>query len=266
MNKKLYRVLTVLLVLVLAVGVVMMGRDWLDGRAGEEASRQAMETAGLTPARQRPAREDPEEPPLGASEEEPPDPLEELAAVDLEALRAVNPDVVGWLAIPDTGISYPMVQGEDNQYYLRRTWQGESNTAGSIFLESANDPALTDFNTIVYGHRMRSGTMFAPLQYYSDPDYLRAHPSVYITDGGGLHRYDVFAAHSVGVEEIVYRLDLETEERQEEFLSYCMEHSEIGTDVEPKVGDRILTLSTCTGNGYAKRWVVQAVLAEDPQG
>lgn len=260
-NKKLYRALTALLAAALAVCAVVIVRSELDSRAGQRSYEEAARVAGLAPPpASRPAGGGDAAEEADAPEE---DHLAALAEVDLAALREMNPEVVGWLDIPGTGISYPVVQGGDNRYYLRRTWLGESNTAGSIFMESSSSPDLTDFNTILYGHRMRSGTMFAPLQRYSDPDYFREHPSVYFVDGGGLHRYDVFAAHAVGVREIVYRLDLETPERQEEFIAFCLDRSVIDTGVAPAAGDRILTLSTCTGNGYSKRWVVQAVLRED---
>lgn len=271
MNKKLYRILRNLLVLVFLFSTVMLLRDLLEYRAGEQTYEDAARTAGLTrPAVSRP-RWDAVSPDLPQEEETPEvpeipeDPLAALAAVDLAALREVNPEVVGWIEIPDGGISYPLMQGANNQWYLKHTWVGDYSSVGSVFMDCRSHADLRDFHTILYGHRLRSGAMFAPLRFYEDIDYWREHPSVYIVDDAGLHQYDIFAAHAVGVRERVYQeLDVQDPETQEAFIAFCLEGSVIDTGVQPQAGDRILTLSTCTGDGYAKRWVVQAVLRETP--
>lgn len=87
----------------------------------------------------------------------------------------------GWILIPNTVISYPLLQGEDNQYYLNHTWKKWTSAVGAIFMDSQNNPNLTDFNTIVYGHRMNNGSMFASLKNYKKQSYWQAHPCVYIT-------------------------------------------------------------------------------------
>jgi len=186
--------------------------------------------------------------------------MDEMRSIDLAALREVNPDVVGWIRIPGTQLDYPLMQGEDNQYYLERTWKGEPNAAGSIFLEQYSSADLSDFNTIVYGHRMKNGSMFAPLKNYSQLSYWEEHPYVYILDDAGAHRYEVFAAYEVSIRETTYRLGVQEEEKQV-FLDDWMGWSVIETGIEPAVHDRILTMSTCTGRGYDTRWVVQARLA-----
>ncbi len=267
MKKKLYRTLAALLFAALVVCAVVIIRNTLDSRAGERSYEMAAQVAGLaSPPASRPSGSTgeaggAEEPGKLAETEE--DHLAALAGVNLAALREVNPEVIGWLDIPGTNISYPLLQGENNNYYLKHTWEGESSSAGSIFMECTNPPDFSNFNTILYGHKLRSGAMFAGLQRYEEEGYWKERPSVYVVDDGGLRRYDVFAAHAVGVQEIVYRLDLGTPERQEEFIAFCLARSVIDTGVTPEAGDKILTLSTCTGNGYSKRWVVQAVLQED---
>ena len=110
-------------------------------------------------------------------------PEEELTVnppeVDFDALKAINDDVVGWLeleAIPS--ISYPIAQGEDNEYYLHRTIKKTYNFAGSVFIDSTNASDFSDCNTIIYGHNMRSGAMFGTLKQYLDKDYLTAHKKI----------------------------------------------------------------------------------------
>ena len=96
-----------------------------------------------------------------------------LAELDLAALQGVNPDVKGWIVIPDTPLSYPLLQGGNNQYYLNHTWQGNRNPMGAIFLDSNAGPG--DFSTLIYGHRMHNETMFGSLAEYRDLEYWRAH-------------------------------------------------------------------------------------------
>ena len=253
------RFIASILVLILLVSIVRVGwkryEDALRAREYEDAAR----TAGLLP--------EPEEvtPPLSTSppeEEAPPVPEEvrALASIDLEALRDVNPDVAGWIEIPGTELSYPVLSGADNQYYLTRTWTGEANSGGAIFLESTNRRDLSDFHTIVYGHRMRDGSMFGSLRNYRDSAYWREHPAVYVAVDSGVYRYDIFSAQEVSVTGLVYRLDLETSGLEEAFIETCFEDSSLDANIVPSAEDRILTLSTCTGRGYATRWVVHGVL------
>ena len=185
-----------------------------------------------------------------------------LADINLEALQEVNQDVLGWIALPGTRLSYPIVQGEDNNEYLYHNWKKEKSISGSIFMESTNRSDFSDFHTIIYGHRMRDRTMFGMLKDYQSLDFLREHPSIYLAYGDDICRYDIFAAYEAGVKSMVYRLDLEENGLEEEFLQFCRESSVLDTGVIPGPGAKILTLSTCTGRGHSTRWVVQGYLAE----
>lgn len=266
MNRKWKPVLIAALVLVFAGSVGMLIYQAVQYRQGEETYAEAEELADLPDLSDLPApvlEEPPEETP--AAEEEPKpvyvDPYADaLRDMDFTALREVNEDVVGWILIPGTPVSYPLVQGEDNQYYLKRTWKKWTSVVGSIFLESANSRDLSDFNTIIYGHRMNNGSMFASLKHYKKQSYWQAHPAVYITDDSGSHKYEIFAAYEVSTEGDTYRLGFSGDDSKQAFLDDCTAQSVIDTGVTPHTYDKVLTLSTCTGNGHATRWVVQAVL------
>lgn len=283
MNKKIIRIiLTFLLAAVFVVSVGMMIFNQLQYRktladadeaarlaglhAGTESRRPETAPMGSTPKDTAAPTENPPEE-TGPSEVEPtkepiPEEALELAGIDLEALRAVNKDVAGWIAIPGTTVSYPLMQGKDNQYYLRRNWKKQAISSGSIFLGAEVSRDLTDFHTIIYGHRMRNETMFGTIKYYSGEDYWREHPSIYIVLDDTIYRYDIFAAYEAAVNGIVYRLDLEERHLEEKFLQYCKDHSVLDTGLTPGTGDRILTLSTCTSSLSEKyRWVVHGVLA-----
>ena len=186
--------------------------------------------------------------------------LDTLAETDLDALRQVNEDIIGWILIPDTVINYPLLQGEDNDYYLKHTWQGKKNVAGAIFMEYRNEPDYEDFNTILYGHNMNNGSMFASLRRYAGEKYWKKHPYVYLATDAGVYRYEVFSAYRADVGSTTYGLSFQQEETRKEFLIHALENSKINTGVIPEITDRILTLSTCSGAGYSTRWVVHARL------
>jgi len=95
--------------------------------------------------------------------------------VDFAKLSSENKDTVGWIYLPDSNIDYPVVQGNDNDYYLNRDFSGSYLFDGTIFVDAANGPLFTDDNTIIYGHRMISGAMFADLKQYEDSEYMESH-------------------------------------------------------------------------------------------
>lgn len=266
MRPNIRKLLIAVLALVLCVSAVMLIRQTLQYREGEaeyaeaEALVELPDLSQLEPApAPEPEPEETEEP-----EEEKPvyiDPYAgALAAMDFTALREVNSDVLGWILIPGTVISYPLLQGDDNSYYLNHTWKKWTNVVGSIFLECQNSPDLSDFNTVVYGHRMNNGSMFASLKYYKQQSYWAQHPKVYITDDNGAHCYEIFAAYEISTAGDTYKLSFPTDQSKQAYIDYCLEKSVIDTGLTPTVYDKILTLSTCTGNGHATRWVVQALL------
>ena len=268
MKKTVRKILIAVLAVVFVGSITMMLRQNQQYQRGEEAYAEAESLVELPDFTQLPAPVPtvPEEqaPQTDEPEEEKPvyvDPYAEvLRNMDFTALREVNGDILGWIVIPGTPISYPLLQGTDNDYYLNHTWKKAGSVVGSIYMECQNDPDLTDFNTIVYGHRMNNGSMFASLKYFKDKSYWQSHPYVYITDDSGSHTYEIFAAYEVPIDGDTYYLGFPAEESQQEFIDYCLSQSVIQTGVVPQTYDRILTLSTCTGRGHATRWVVQAVM------
>lgn len=259
LNPKLRKALLIILLAVFAISLWQLVSSLLDYREGDQVNAEAdalielpdfAELAPPEPAAEADA--DPAEPYI--------DPYADaLAAMDFAALRQVNSEVLGWIIIPDTGISYPLMHHANNQYYLGHNWKGGASRVGSIFLEATNSRSLGDFNTIVYGHRMNNGSMFTPLQKFQKQDFWAAHPSVYITCDAGSLRYDIFAAYEVSTEGMTYSLGFSGDKAKQRFIDFCLEQSVIDTGIVPEVQDYILTLSTCTGHGHATRWVVQAV-------
>ena len=185
---------------------------------------------------------------------------DELSRMDFSALREINSDVFGWILIPNTKVSYPLVQGTDNDYYLAHTWRQTKSDVGSIFMEQHCSKDLSDFNTIIYGHRMKNGSMFGSLKNYSNSTYLKQHPVIYITDENGVHAYEIFSVYEANVSDLTYRIGSFSDAEKREYINWCLAQSIVDCGVIPTVSDRIITLSTCTGRGYETRWVVQGVM------
>lgn len=260
MNPKLRKALLVVLTVVFVVSLGGFINSLLDYREGDQVNAEADALVDL-PNIEEIAPPPPEQP---ENDQEPAEPYidpyaDALAAMDFAALRQVNGEVLGWIIIPGTSISYPLLQHSSNQYYLSHNWKGGSSRVGSIFLETTNSRSLDDFNTIVYGHRMNNGSMFTPLQKFQKQDFWAQNPSVYITTDAGSFRYDIFAAYEVSTEGLTYALGFSGDKAKQRFVDFCLEQSVIDTGLVPEVRDYILTLSTCTGHGHATRWVVQAV-------
>lgn len=271
MTEKRRKLLTLLLAITFGAGLVMMLLSHLDGQESQVSYESAVELASQSVETAPPATEPPTEPATEPVQETLPpqwvpakveeDPvLEELESINLEALREENPDVVGWISIPQTNIHYPVTQGEDNSYYLEHTWDQQRSFGGGIFLECQNSRDLSDFNTILYGHNMRNGSMFADLHDFSDPQFAEEHPYVYLVTEEGIWRYEIFASFNAPVDSKIYGLSFRQRQTREEFLQYALENTQIQTGITPAVSDRILTLSTCTGLGYSARRVVLARL------
>jgi len=270
MKKNLRKVLTVILVLVMACSLGAVLWQQVNYRQGDTDYADAESLAGVpqeTVAQPlpKPKAEKTETPQQEAVPEEV-DPeaelLAALAATDLGALREVNGDVLGWLTIPGTKVNYPVLQRADNDYYLDHTWKGERSSVGAIFVDYRNSADFSDDNTLIYGHNMKNRSMFGELKYYINDGHWEAHPSIYLVDDGGVHRYDIYSIYEASVEAVTYDKTFADQQAKTDFIHYGIRRSVVDTGIVPTAEDRIITLSTCTGVGYETRWVVQAVLAE----
>lgn len=183
--------------------------------------------------------------------------------VDFESLRNVNTDVIGWIyvnALSDI-INYPVVQGKDNDEYLHATYEHHYNFAGTIFIDYENSRDFSDCNTLVYGHNMKNGSMFGSLKkFVSDQSTYEKSKYFWILTPDKNYRYEIIAAYTTGVSSKTYTLFKGPGTEFEEYLDWIVNSSEIKTTPgELTLNDRIVTLSTCTGN-QATRFVVQGKL------
>lgn len=269
MQRKYRKGLSLILLAAFLVSTTLLLGKVRDGVSGSDDYAQALEIA-----RQKPHTAQTEETQSLSLPEETgpaevqwvPAPVEEdphlqsLEEIDLDALRQVNPDVIGWILLPDTDINYPILQGTDNDYYLNHTWMGEKNAVGSIFMEYRNQPDFTQYNTILYGHNMINGSMFSDLGRYTGASFQKDHPYVYLVTEEGPLRYEIFSAYQAQLGSTTYGLSFNQEETKKEFLIHALQNSKFDMGIAPELTDRILTMSTCSGTGGNTRWVVHARL------
>ncbi|MCL2548508.1 MAG: class B sortase [Symbiobacteriaceae bacterium] len=185
--------------------------------------------------------------------------VEQFARKSREAIRnmqtLINEDVLGWLYIPNTRIDYPLLVSGDNSYYLHKDIYHNDASAGSIFMDYRCDPALKSFNTIMYGHNMKNGSMFTDLRAFADPWFFATNPSGVLILKDVAYRLQPFAYLIVSAEdEVIYN----PQGNKERFLAYAASVASIYKD--PLPGYNIVTLSTCTAAGSGFRIVVLASL------
>ena len=262
------RLLSFALVALFVISGIVTGYKLMQYRSADKENQEARENIVAEPPQS--SRPEPEIPgPQPEADSLADDPLADdpyaaaLRDIDFPALQETNEEVIGWILIPDTQINYPLLQTTDNEYYLTHTWKKQYNAGGSVFMEQFCAGDMSDFNTIIYGHRMIDLSMFGSLKYYKDDSYRQEHPAVYIATPERIFRYEVFAAHEPGITELTYRLGITDDKMKQAFLDFTLSRTVIDTGIVPTTEDRILTLSTCTGHGHDTRWVVQARLTHE---
>ena len=245
------RILALSLALTLALSLGQLARHLHDYAAGGLVYEQAQALAGVAEAEDLPPSVSTPEDPYDAPEE---------TAPDLAALQQINPDVVGWIALPGTELSYPLLQGQDNSYYLSHAWDKTPCAAGAIFLDTDGD--FSHWHTRIYGHRMNDASMFGILRRYRDPDFWAEHPKFLLYTKTETLHCRVFAAYEAPITGPVFQPSPTDLQSRADFLADCLEQSVFSTGEPPSVENPVVTLCTCTGHGHGARWVVMGEVVE----
>ena len=183
--------------------------------------------------------------------------------IDFTSLTSLNSDICAWIQLPDTAIDYPVMQGIDNNEYMAKTFRGQKNKAGSIFMAAENQADFSDKNTILYGHNMKNGSMFHDLEKYKEEAFFKAHPSftLYILDGR-VFTCEVFSAHIAHSSDPYYNISFSSDEDFLDFANRMKQLSMFPCDVSIAASDRIVTLSTCSYEFDDARMVLHAKIIE----
>ena len=174
-----------------------------------------------------------------------------------EELKSINSDYKMWIQIENTNINYPVVQGSDNDYYLKHNFRKESNISGTVFVESAND-IDNDKNIILYGHNMRNGTMFNNITNYKEESFFNEDNKINIIMNNTLYEYEVFSVYVKNVSEVNLAIGFANED---EFINYAYNQADESIykkDVDFSAEDNLITLVTCSYEFTDARTIVVA--------
>lgn len=182
----------------------------------------------------------------------------------VKKLQEENEDIVGWIEIENTNINYPVLQGDDNEYYLTHNYKKEKSQKGSIFLTKDYDWSLPSDNLLIYGHNIMNGLMFQDLLKYSDEEFYESHPIIHFTTENKDVEFEIFSVFKSRVfyksEKNVFRyydfVNADTEEEYNEFVEKAKESSLYDIDITAEYGEQLITLVTCSYHTEDGRFIV----------
>ncbi len=184
----------------------------------------------------------------------------------LEELQKINSDIVAWIEIENTNISYPVLQSSDNYYYLRRNYKRNYSLNGSIFLDKDYSFEKPSTNLLIYGHNMDNGTSFQNLLKYKDKKFYEEHPIIRFTTNKEDAKYEIIAVFRSRLyyadEKNVFRyynfINAKNEKEYNNFIKNVKNASLYDTGKTAKYGEGLMTLSTCSYHTKDGRFVVVA--------
>lgn len=176
--------------------------------------------------------------------------------IDFAALSQINPDIKAWIYLKDTVIDYPIVQGSDNSTYLSKKFNGEWGGCGTLFADCATNNAFEQFVTIVYGHHMKDGTMFAPLSKYRDREFFDAHKRMELITPATKYHMDVVSFSYVQSDGPFYQPNVDTEDAKLNYINMIENSYTYRSDVPISTSDKLVVLSTCVAAEGPDRYLV----------
>lgn len=261
-KKKLYFIISIISFLIVLIALLAIGVLLFSYKQSRDDYAQLAQEARTEATTMQTAITETTEQPL------PTVPLAEIP-INFDYLKEQNEDIIGWITVDGTIIDYPILYDTSfNLYYLKHNYVGTTTDYGSIFVLSENADDFSDFNTLVYGHNMPDGQMFAQLHKFRDSSFFEEHGEIIIYTPDRKLTYQVFAAYRTDNLNIIVNNDFSTEELQEAYIERIYTHTDLALfkpEYPVTASDRIVTLSTCIGNPDF-RYVVQGVLVSDELG
>ena len=164
-------------------------------------------------------------------------------------LRALNPDVFGWLTIYGTHIDYPVVQGDDNMKYINTNADGQYSLSGSIFLDHRNHTDFSDFSSIFYGHHMEKSAMFGDIGSFAEKSYFYERKYGNLRYQDREHGIEFFAfVHADAYDFTIFRTDIDGRDERQAYLDLLYSSATYARDIQVTIDDRIVLFSTCSSD------------------
>lgn len=184
-------------------------------------------------------------------------------SIDFASLKKINKDIYAWIDIEDTNVHYPIVQSPtDDSYYLEHTIEGVKGYPGSIYTERVNAKDFSDFNTVIYGHDMKDGSMFKHLHKFEDPEFFETHDTVTIYTEKEIKTYRVYAAIVFDNRHLMYHFNNDDIEDRKAFIQAINGARNMknlyreGMTIDEN--SKLITMSTCITGQPDKRYLVVA--------
>jgi sortase B len=243
------KIITMLLAIILICSVILIAvikvTDYIDNKKQEDVSK-VLDTIDIS------------------SEDITPEQTARMLQVS--ELKSINEEVMGWLEIQGTNISYPVLQGEDNEYYLSHNYKKEEVSGGSIFLDKDYDFNKPSENLLIYGHRNTKGLMFEDLVKYKDEDFYKEHQTIRFTTTTNDSEYEIIAVFNsrvyyqdeTNVFRYYYFINAESEIEYNNYVNEAKKASIYNIEKTATYGDQLLTLSTCDYSQKDGRFAVVA--------
>jgi sortase B len=208
------------------------------------------------------------EPPAPEPEPEPEPPDDGIRPsdrdIDFDALLEINEDTIAWVSVPGTLIDYPIVASVDNNDYLQLGFDGKWNLYGTPFMDMGNNPDFTDRNTVIYGHNMNDGTMFAGLHKFKSEEFFQEIREIKLYTPEGMRTYEIFAAYLTDDRNILFEKDFTDDAVWKTYIEgiFANEDANLISKQTKQISenDQILTLSTCVKDEFYQRYLVQGLL------
>ena len=171
--------------------------------------------------------------------------------LQVRSLKQENQDIIGFLEIENTNISYPVVQGKDNEFYMTHNYKKEKSKNGAIFLDKNYDWNIESNNLLIYGHNLNNGTMFQELLKYENEDYYKKHPIILFTTEDEEKKYEI-----ISVFKYYFFINPKTEYEYKDYIENIKKISIYNIENTAKYGEELISLSTCSYHIKDGRFVV----------
>ncbi len=264
-----YKILCIILLIILIVVLCLWAKDSMTERNAEETYDRLQEAVNSTANENTEIQDDTEAEVPEVDIEN----TNETISIDIpqknidwEKMHSTNPDIYAWIYIPNTNVDYPVLQSaSDNEYYLNHNIDGSRGKPGCIYTENLNSKEFTDYNTVIYGHNMKSGSMFNTLHKFENRSFFDENKYVYIYTEDKVFVYEIFAAYTTDDSHILNTNDFSSAEGAQKYIEKINRDAADGCsrdEITVSSENAIITLSTCTSVSD-ERYLVQAVLVNE---
>ena len=183
-------------------------------------------------------------------------PQRRVCSMDFTVLQELNPEIVGWIRSEGTGIDYPVMRADNNDYYLTHLYDGTKNPSGSIFMDYRNSPSLEDRNLVIYGHHMKNETMFAALEEYKAQDFYEANPYMTLYTPDGDYKIELICGTIEDGNRGFMQFDFPDDQSLISYVERFRIRSMFTSEVQLQPDDRIISLCTCSYEWTNARFMI----------